>query len=306
MKRMAFFLIILLPLHALSSFTDSESTRQVDSSFNYTPHDPIEITNDSQLATVAVRGTGSQVAPYILEDWSISTSGTMGIAIYNTTQHFIIRNCWITGDGQATGIMVENAKEGTTTVTSNHCENNSVGITLIFSNSSTITNNTCQANSCGIFIGKCCSSIVTDNHCENNSQGLSIYGSDSSVFVNNTCNRNHLGFWLHDRSDSTIVANNTCNENSRESLTIEESDCCEITGNICQENRRGIVIHASSKCSIISNFLIENDVYGVALGLKPPYHCPTNYPSDNNIVHHNWFINNSFNWLQAYDNGTDN
>ncbi|MFX0052930.1 MAG: right-handed parallel beta-helix repeat-containing protein, partial [Candidatus Hermodarchaeota archaeon] len=92
-------------------------------SMKYTANDPINITNDNELAAVANNGIGTVNNPYIIAGWNISDSSTHGISITGTTMYFRIENCWIE-NSNVNGINVEHVAPGTSTITSNTCNNN--------------------------------------------------------------------------------------------------------------------------------------------------------------------------------------
>ncbi len=97
--------------------------------------------------------------------------------------------------------------------------------------------------------------------------------SGSSTVVNNTCNNNNYGVYLYSSGSST-VGNNTCNN-----------------------NLYGIYPHDTDSCVVTYNLLQENGAYGVYLG----------FGSDNNLIHHNTFVENYLlGTSQACDRGTNN
>lgn len=66
------------------SLTDSLIPGNRPISQNYTVHDPIVITDDGELASVANSGTGAANDPYIIADWNITGSTAQGIYITGT------------------------------------------------------------------------------------------------------------------------------------------------------------------------------------------------------------------------------
>ena len=65
------------------------------SSSSYVPHDIITIEDDTDLASVAVSGVGTEEDPFILEGWNITTSHSYAVRINGTTKYFILRYCWL-------------------------------------------------------------------------------------------------------------------------------------------------------------------------------------------------------------------
>ncbi len=127
----------------------------------------------------------------------------------------------------------------------------------------------------GLFLYSCTYSAIINNTCENNNKhGISLESSSSSTVANNTCNNNYRGISLS-LSNSSTVANNTCSNNNWEGILLFYSDFCVITYNLLQENIK----------------------YGVYLFLS----------SDNNLIHHNTFVDNNLKGnSQALDDSTNN
>ncbi len=115
---------------------------------------------------------------------------------------------------------------------------------------------------------------VIKNICSNNGyDGIYLYSSGSSTIANNTCGNSNCGIYLYSSGSSTI-ANNTCHH-----------------------NKYGITIYSSDFCFVTYNLLQENDIYGIYLV----------YGSDNNLFHHNTFVDNNLGGTsQAYDDSTNN
>jgi len=123
----------------------------------YTPHDPIVVRNDAELAAIANSGNGTIQYPYVIFGWNITNYSSYGIFISGTTKHFRIEDCWISEGGvdwyhHKNGIFIENVTSGTATITNNTCNNNYFGISLGNANSSTVANNICSNNYHGIYL----------------------------------------------------------------------------------------------------------------------------------------------------------
>jgi len=223
---------------------------------NYTLHDPIIITNDSELATVAVNGTGVANDPYILANWNITGSPTHGIYINGTTKYFRIENCWIVSSN-IHGICVYNVPSGTTNIINNTCNGNAdSGIGLYFSVFSIIANNTCNRNNeAGVYLWDCDGSILTNNICNNNKMnGVGLYGSGSSTLVNNTCHCNSwVGIYLSG-SGFSILVNNTCSSNGIFGISLYICSFSTLVNNTCRYNNGDAIILRSSGFSILFFF----------------------------------------------------
>ncbi|MHA2156445.1 MAG: right-handed parallel beta-helix repeat-containing protein, partial [Candidatus Hodarchaeales archaeon] len=174
----------------------------------YELHQPIEISSDEQLAENAVKGSGSELDPYILEKWRINAKGhKYGIYIQGTTKHFIIRECWLEAESSLVdiGILIEKVSPGTVTIEDNVVERCWKGIVVRNINSTKICNNTVRYNG---------------------GYGIAYYG-----------------VYYHDANDTsaitydTIIANNTCSQNFHIGIYVFYIDNCSIVGNLISDNR---------------------------------------------------------------------
>ncbi|MBA7527909.1 hypothetical protein ES705_20089 [subsurface metagenome] len=362
-------IIVILLILALSIYTLNINVQSAvkendnrPTSLELTPHDPIEITSDSDFEVFP--GTGTEVDPYLIEGYNITTTSQKGIYIAFTTKYFVIRNCYV--EAAEYGIHIYDVADVITTVINNTCNNNWYGIKLYYSGSSTVANNTCSDNgssirlsyssnstvvnnicnnndigivlyysyystvannTCsknnnygGIYLSSSGSSTVANNTCINNYIGIKLYYSNSSTVTNNTCNNNnnYEGISIWSSSNST-VANNTCNDN-REGIRLDFSGSSTVANNTCSNNNfsiafwyssnstatnntctnnnnYGIYLHSSDFCVFTYNLLQENEEYGVY----------SSSGSDNNIIHHNTFVDNNLGGTsQAFDDCTNN
>jgi parallel beta-helix repeat protein len=263
----------------------------------YTAHDPINITNDNELAEVANSGTGTITNPYIITGWHISDSPTHGISITETTKYFRIEKCWIESS-LGDGIRVDSVAPETSTITNNICAYNADdGITLWFSDSATVTNNTCKNNNrTGVSIRGSKKITVTKNTCNGNRwDGIYFMYSDSSSITNNTCTNNEKGLHLRHYYSSTVT-DNICTNNGN-GITLSYSDSTTLVNNLCNSNENnGMYLSISDNNSVAWNSLVENGNYGIELDGESEY----------NFIHHNNFLTNGQDTSQASDNGADN
>ncbi|GAG81070.1 unnamed protein product, partial [marine sediment metagenome] len=116
----------------------AEENNYRPTSLELTPHDPIEITSDSDFEVFP--GTGTEIDPYLIEGYYITTTSESGISISSTTKYFTVRNCYV--DADLYGIYVDDVAYGTATVINNTSNSNVYGIRFWFSDSSTVANNT--------------------------------------------------------------------------------------------------------------------------------------------------------------------
>ncbi len=227
---------------------------------------------------------------------------------------------------------------GSSMVADNTCNNSEFGIFLRYSSSSNVVNNTCSYNSWdGIFLEDSGSSTVANSTCNNNNYGIKFRSSGSLTIVDNTftncgleisvgsidtylsytiennwVNGKKLGFYIN--LDSTIIAEpiygqlilvNCTNvtirdqilNNAGTGLSLHFCRYSTINNNTCNNNNyRGIFLDADD-CVVTYNLLQENMNYGIFLSSG----------SDNNLIHHNTFVDNNLGETsQAYDSGETN
>jgi parallel beta-helix repeat protein len=262
----------------------------------YSTHDPINITNDNELAAVANSGSGTVTNPYIITGWHISDSPTHGIIITGTTKYFRIEKCWIESS-LGDGIRVDSVAPGTSIIANNTCTYNADdGITLWFSDSATVTNNTCiNNNRTGVSIRSSKLLTITKNTCNGNRwDGIYFLYSDSSSIANNTCTNNEKGLHLRHYYSSTVT-DNICTNNGY-GITLSYSDSSTVVNNLCDSNENGIYLSISDNNSVIWNSLVENGNFGIELDEE----------SGNNFIHHNNFLRNGQDDSQASDDGENN
>jgi parallel beta-helix repeat protein len=91
--------------------------------------------------------------------------------------------------------------------------------------------------------------------------------------------------------------NNTCSQNNGHGIFAEWSHDSTIVNNVCnQNNGTAIYLWSSDNVVINENLVGENKVYGISLA----GYC------DNNLIHHNSFLNNKNGSIQANDDGSNN
>ncbi len=244
MKKKTIIILLILTLAIYASNINVQITAEENdyrpTSLELSPHGPIEITSDSDFEVFP--GTGTEVDPYVIEGYNITTTSYEGISITGTTKYFIVSNCYV--DAEENGISIEYVADGTATVISNTCSNNLIGIELVASDSSTIANNTC---------------------CNNIGDGIYLHISGSATVANNTCNNNDFGIHLGS-SGSATVANNTCNNNVRDGICLWSSIFCVVTYNLLQENERyGVYLRSGSDINLIHhNTFVDNNLGGTS------------------------------------------
>ncbi len=308
MKNKAISVLLILTFSVYASNFIVQITAEEDdyrtTSLELTSHESIEIISDDNFTDYSFPGTGTAEDPYIIEGLEIITTEYAGIYIYNTTNYFIIRNCYV--DAISHGIYIRYVADGTATISNNTCSNNDYGgIKLWRSGNSTISNNT--FTNCGLEIYEYTIDAYLSYAIENNwvnGKKLGFYTNlDSTIITepvygqlilvnctnvtvrNQILNNATTGLFLYsctystiidntcnngdvgiflDNSDSSTVSNNTCNNNNDIGIFLDNSSSSTVSDNTCSSNYRGIFLYYSDS-STISNNTCNNNQYGISL-----------------------------------------
>ncbi len=166
-------------------------------------------------------GNGSEINPYVIENYQLATILKASILIINTDVHFIIRNCNLSRGANAaiyldnvtngkisfnkitnsiTGIIIESSYK--IEFSNNDVENCSTGINLLNSEEIKIDNNDISESSIGIMVNSSQNNTMTNNTVINNkSEGIVLNNSPDNIITNNTMTNNGLiihGKEIHD------------------------------------------------------------------------------------------------------------
>jgi len=290
-----------------------------------TPHAPISINNDAGFTSpdpVNGGGSGTENDPYIIENWDISAGSAIGIEIWNTTAHFIIRNCyvhdgvtygagiislyWVT-NGMLDNVLVENSyyqgihlyNSSNNTISNSTVENTQeqCGIFLYDSDNNLIENNTCMNNKIdGIYTRDSHNNRISNNTCENNEGGIGLWNSDKHLILNNTTMGNNGNGIALSYSDNNTLDNNTC-ENNEGGIQLWNSDNNTISNNIAGSSGvwDGIYLEYSNNNLISNNTCSNNPYHGICLDF-----------SDNNIISNNYTEGNSLDGIDIYSSNPHN
>jgi parallel beta-helix repeat protein len=160
---------------------------------------PIHINSDSELSLIASAGNGSQLNPYLIENYVINGTGlnSHGILIGNTTAHFIIQNCIIQEvDNSYSGIVLENLTNGR--IQDSTINNSNFGIYLHKTNDTTINDNKVNDNEYGIYLEDSNGLEILRNNLSNHYyHGIYIlHTNNSHIHGNIAYNSYHSGIRL--------------------------------------------------------------------------------------------------------------
>jgi len=234
---------------AASTYDVSDSTHDLWILRILDPTEPIVIVGDDDFEAQDWPGSGTDLDPYVIEDWVIDRKESSGhcIEIQNTTAHFRIENCTLTN---------------ATTL-------DAAGIYLYNVTNAVITNNTCSNNYHGIYAELTNVTIVEDNICETNSNnGINLLNSKFNTIANNTCNLNvnENGILIEGTSHNNTLWNNTCVGNNHSGLLIKSSSNNTIANNTMINNAwHGVYMEGSSFNTVANNTCYDNVADGISL-----------------------------------------
>ncbi|MFO7618389.1 MAG: NosD domain-containing protein [Thermoplasmata archaeon] len=285
------------------------------------PHAPICINSDADFYTASgvTPGDGTAGNPHIIENWEIDASAVpFGIYIGNTTEHFVVRNCAITGGhdlageyGTASGIALYNVANGK--LENNICQTNSdvanlgIGIKLKDTSGVHIIGNDCiLQNKTGIYLEGSTDNIIEGNNCSDNTN---IGGGGMGI---------HMASFSHNNT----VLDNICHGNAQSQVAISySSNGNRIGSNNITGGQYGIQLYGTEGCGNIE--IIGNTIFGITLGYaidlgEASYNCMVTdnaifsngvgigltAGTNNNTVYANTLISNSYGirLLECQDN----
>lgn len=145
-------------------------------------------------------------------------------------------------NGNKNGIVVESSD--VTNVSGNNCNwNESVGITMIKTNSFGISKNITSDCSVGIIVDKCTGGGIDENK-SNDNKGVSIVVTDST----------HLS-----------VSENECKNNEGTGIITSRVSLLKLVENVCEENKAGMLIDNGVSIEVIRNKAIGNEKNGITI-----------------------------------------
>ncbi len=196
---------------------DSQSPISLTSS-----HAPIRVNNNSDLASIASSGSGTQADPYIIENYDINGGG-YGYCIYigNTTDYFVARNCSLYNVSGNSGTYYWNSGLIFYNVSNGVSLNNTIfdidgtkggGIYTYSSESIVVSNNTifnitgaASSAGAGIFIQSLTNSTIANNTIFSVTGGKGgtggTYGSGGTGGIG-------AGIYLQSSTNNTVAKNN--------------------------------------------------------------------------------------------------
>ena len=238
------------------------SVKPSDYAISYVSHPSIEILSDEYFSNYSFSGVGTELDPYIIENYNITTSNNRGILIQNTSKYFKIKNCLI-GAGSS-GINIENITTNTAIIENNICFSNSfVGIFARDAPNTLIMNNTCNYNNYyGMRIIDCEYSEIISNYCKKNSQGGITVKNCAGIEIkkNLVIENSYSAGIVVRRSNFASIENNTCFNNEVYGIELDESSGAAISKNYVVNNNSctGIRLQNSLDVAIFNNTIFSD------------------------------------------------
>lgn len=230
-----FFLIIFNATQIYLYFNESEnkhaSNLKTWPHLSYTSHAPINIDGNTDFINQATAeswtGDGTSSNPFIIEGYSITSTGSYMLSIINTDLYFIVCNNMLDGTSES-GIYFENVQNGI--ISKNiikNCRHNGICIKssnniLLLSNHISYCGPNVLDEGRGIFLFDSSFITIEDNNIEHNKRGIKLSStSSSSILLNRIWNNLFDGIKISNLSHSNIVKSNTIGYSGHNGILIE-------------------------------------------------------------------------------------
>jgi parallel beta-helix repeat protein len=172
---------------------------------------PIHINGNTEFTTIngVISGSGSPVDPFIIENWDIEASTTIGISIQNTDAYFTIRNVRVHDGGKKyNGIDFLNVENGK--IENSNIINNWFGFYIHSSFNNHITLSNISHNWYGIRIRNSNNNSIiynvldsTKNHCI-----ILFHSSGNKILGNIVSNSGDSGIIIYEFSEDNKIYHN--------------------------------------------------------------------------------------------------
>lgn len=234
MKRVAAALfltsIMMMPVAVLVSTNlveESVTVSQVQNHIisQYQTSAPINISSNSEFVTAGASGVGTRSDPYVLENLSISSSGTC-ISVRNTNAYFIIYNSILESGNNEPAIQFDNVEHGQIILSeiSKGLTTSTSGIQISDSQDISVSNTSIYGSWNGILLYRVSNSTITNSTLSSNHRGLLLESSSYCQVVNNSIysNRNN-GLEIGGLSHNNTVYGNSIGWNGQPTWEFESN-----------------------------------------------------------------------------------
>ncbi|MFW9794169.1 MAG: nitrous oxide reductase family maturation protein NosD [Candidatus Thorarchaeota archaeon] len=295
--------IFILISSSVTLFQENTSMVQVNDAESYfipsyTTHSPIFIDTNNDFELQGYPGNGSLADPYLISGFNITTTGVC-IRIQDTTAHFIIHDCILSGGTANNGIELSYVDNGV--IRNNTIFEKNRGIYTNHASGVTIFNNTIfDSGVIGVYIYESSHyNTVANNTIVAHSNGQAVYVSQScsnNVISNNTISGDLTGL----SSGIAVLACvdnliefNTITDNAGHGVWVSGSYTTTLVNNTISSNGYGVGLYSADFSIIANNTLTDND-QGFKLSSS----------AENNTIYLNIIAYNNNN--NAVDDGEDN
>ncbi|MCW4012013.1 MAG: right-handed parallel beta-helix repeat-containing protein [Candidatus Bathyarchaeota archaeon] len=243
------------------------------------PYDggPIIIQGNAAFTTTngVVSGSGTEADPYIIEGWDIDLSKCdtsvwpyirVGIAVYDTTAYYVIRDCQVDDDETHVGIYLQSTSG---VVEDCYVANSYTGISMTDVYDVTLIGNTVESCEDGIGGGSRSSvnvNILNNTITDCTDFGLDFFNLHRSTAIGNIIQGCNMGMRIDTSTNSTISANSITG-NTYEGIDLSysgwEKDLNTLSFNAVSNNGgTGISVYGSF-CTITGNTVVGNGEMGI-------------------------------------------
>jgi len=254
----------------------------------------IMIQSDSDFGPAGFTGSGTEGDPYVLDGQIIDLGNDMGIRIFNTNAHFVIRNCEITGWNSDRAFELTNADNGT-------IENNYIhgkfmyGLITANSEDLNFTGNEIQGVSRGIWGLNLWRADITNNKFLDSIWfGIDLDSASRNITIeNNWIHRvNEVSYSgthgaIYTSADNVSIISNDMRTLNGYGIVVNSGENIEIQNNrIRDSSQRGIYISAADKVDISFNNIscVQYDGIHIASGAANGIY---NVDADNGLYYGN-------------------
>ncbi len=258
---------------------------------NYTPSDPIIISNDDDFFNNNFEGNGTEMSPYTIEYLNITVEfdSDVAIRITNTRKHFIISNCFVSTDAYSYPglIVIENASNWKIQQTI------VVGIGM------------------GIYSDSCRDVSVVDSCFIGLWSGIWFLDSKEVLIWNNEFTNSQAHSIIIESITECEILNNTFSKDSMGVLAAYVVQTT-ITGNLFvggvhgiefYQVREGLIIKANDFVNLSSNGISSTSVFSSSTSVFS--YSTTNSGIEalpiNTVIEYNTFVNCSTGFLSEFD-----
>jgi parallel beta-helix repeat protein len=176
--------IVAIKGKQLDNVISRSSIESTSVTSSYVEHSEILIRSDADFLEQGWEGDGSLLNPFVIENLNITLSDQTCILIYNVTDHFVIRNSYLS----TTGVLADN-------------------IQIIRSRNGVVDNCTITGGRYGVSISSSRDITVTNCTVYATNMGITVSLSDQCFIGSNTVYETHRGIRFYGTANGTVSSN---------------------------------------------------------------------------------------------------